>query len=49
MTDGALAAAIFVGLVLNAALGWWWADLAGGMVIIVYGLREGAHALRESN
>jgi divalent metal cation (Fe/Co/Zn/Cd) transporter len=49
MTDGALAAAIFVGLVLNAALGWWWADLAGGMVIIVYGLREGAHALRESD
>ncbi len=49
MTDGALAAAIFVGLVLNAALGWWWADLAGGIVIIGYGLREGAHALRESD
>jgi divalent metal cation (Fe/Co/Zn/Cd) transporter len=44
--DGSLAAAILVGLVLNAALGWWWADLAGGIVIIVYGLREGRTALR---
>jgi len=48
MIDGTLAAAILVGLVLNAAFGWWWADLAGGVVIIGYGLREGAHALRQS-
>ena len=47
MIDGTLAAAILVGLVLNAAFGWWWADLAGGVVIIGYGLREGAHALRQ--
>jgi divalent metal cation (Fe/Co/Zn/Cd) transporter len=47
MIDGTLAAAILVALVLNAALGWWWADLAGGVLIIGYGLREGAHALRE--
>jgi divalent metal cation (Fe/Co/Zn/Cd) transporter len=46
MIDGALAATIFVGLVLNTAFGWWWADLAGGVVIIGYGLREGARALR---
>ena len=45
MIDGSLAAAILVGLVLNAAFGWWWADLAGGIVIIGYGLREGVHAL----
>jgi len=49
MIDGTLAATILVGLVLNAALGWWWADLAGGFVIIGYGLREGSVALRGLN
>src|ERR1700730_8870038 len=48
MVDGALAATILVGLVLNAAFGWWWADLAGGVIIIGYGLPRGAHALRGS-
>jgi divalent metal cation (Fe/Co/Zn/Cd) transporter len=47
--DGALAAAILVGLVLNAAFGWWWADLLAGVILIGYGIREGAHALRESS
>jgi divalent metal cation (Fe/Co/Zn/Cd) transporter len=28
MIDGILAAAVLAGLVLNAALGWWWADPA---------------------
>lgn len=46
MVDGCLAGSILVGLVLNATLGWWWADLIGGAVIIGYGLREGLHALR---
>lgn len=49
MIDGTLAATILVGLVLNAAFGWWWADLGGGAVIIVYGLREGYVALRGSS
>ena len=49
MIDGTLAATILIGLVLNAAFGWWWADLAGGVVIIGYGLREGSFALRGSN
>jgi divalent metal cation (Fe/Co/Zn/Cd) transporter len=46
VVDGTLAAAILVGLVLNAALGWWWADLAAGVVLIAYGLREGVAHLR---
>lgn len=46
LIDGVLAAAILVGLVLNAALGWWWADVLGGVVVIVYGVREGVHAIR---
>jgi divalent metal cation (Fe/Co/Zn/Cd) transporter len=46
MVDGALAGAILVGLILNATLGWWWADIAAGGVIVGYGLHEGIHALR---
>jgi divalent metal cation (Fe/Co/Zn/Cd) transporter len=38
--DGILAVAVLVGLVANAALGWWWADPAAGFVIVFYGLRE---------
>jgi divalent metal cation (Fe/Co/Zn/Cd) transporter len=38
--DGLLACAVLVGLTLNAALGWWWADPAAGIVIIYYALKE---------
>jgi divalent metal cation (Fe/Co/Zn/Cd) transporter len=47
--DGALAAAILLGVVLNAALGWWWADPLSALVILVYGLREARHAWAEAN
>ena len=46
LIDGTLAAAVLAGLVMNAVLGWWWADIAGGVVVIVYGLREGSEAIR---
>ena len=49
MIDGTLAATILIGLVLNAVFGWWWADLAGGVIIIGYGLREGSVLLRSSS
>jgi divalent metal cation (Fe/Co/Zn/Cd) transporter len=45
LIDGYLAAAVLAGLVLNAAAGWWWADPLAGLVIVVYGLREGWSAL----
>jgi len=38
--DGILAAAVLGGLVLNAALGWWWADPAAGYVLVYYAARE---------
>ena len=38
--DGILAVAVLVGLVLNAALGWWWADPAAGYVLVYYRGRE---------
>jgi divalent metal cation (Fe/Co/Zn/Cd) transporter len=44
--DGVLAAAVLGGLVLNAALGWWWADPLAGYVLLVYAVREGMRALR---
>jgi divalent metal cation (Fe/Co/Zn/Cd) transporter len=44
LIDAALAAAVLAGLVLNAALGWWWADPLAGLVIVYYGIKEGRHA-----
>ena len=40
LIDGVLASAVLAGLVLNAALGWWWADPAAGYVLVYYGARE---------
>ena len=40
MIDGILATAVLLGLILNAALGWWWADPAAGYVLVFYGARE---------
>jgi divalent metal cation (Fe/Co/Zn/Cd) transporter len=38
--DGILAGAVLLGLLLNAALGWWWADPAAGYVLVYYAARE---------
>jgi divalent metal cation (Fe/Co/Zn/Cd) transporter len=40
-----LSAAVLVGLVLNTALGWWWADPAAGVVLAALAVREGRNAL----
>ena len=40
LIDGILATAVLLGLVLNAALGWWWADPAAGYVLVYYAARE---------
>lgn len=40
LIDGLLAAAVLLGLVLNTAAGWWWADPAAGYVLVHYALRE---------
>jgi divalent metal cation (Fe/Co/Zn/Cd) transporter len=42
--DGLLACAVMLGLALNAAIDWWWADPAAGLAIVSYALRE-AHAI----
>jgi divalent metal cation (Fe/Co/Zn/Cd) transporter len=40
-----LSAAVLVGLVLNAALGWWWADPVVALGLAVVAVREGRSAL----
>jgi divalent metal cation (Fe/Co/Zn/Cd) transporter len=43
--DGLLALAVLLGLVLNFAFGWWWADPAVGFVIVYYAVREAIQSL----
>jgi divalent metal cation (Fe/Co/Zn/Cd) transporter len=38
--DGILALAVLLGLIVNAAAGWWWADPAAGYVLVYYATRE---------
>jgi divalent metal cation (Fe/Co/Zn/Cd) transporter len=45
LIDGVLATAVLLGLVLNAALGLWWADPAAGYVLVYYGAPEARSAL----
>jgi divalent metal cation (Fe/Co/Zn/Cd) transporter len=44
LIDGILASAVLLGLVLNAAFGWWWADPAAGYVLVYYAAREAREA-----
>ena len=46
LIDGLLATAVLAGLVLNATLGWWWADPAAGFVLVYYAVTEGLAAVR---
>lgn len=41
-----LSATLFVGLVLNAVWGWWWADIAAAGTMIPWVLKEGIEGLR---
>ena len=45
--DAYLAAAVLVGVALNAIFGWWWADPASGLVIVGYALKEGVAHWRD--
>lgn len=41
-----LSAVLLVGLVLNATLGWWWADPLAAVAIAAFAVREGVEAWR---
>jgi divalent metal cation (Fe/Co/Zn/Cd) transporter len=45
LIDAGLAAAVLLGLLANAVLGWSWADPAAALVIVYYAIREGVHVL----
>lgn len=49
LIDAYLAGAVLVGLSLNAAFGWWWADPAAGLVIVYYAAREAHTSLAHRN
>lgn len=40
-----LAATVLVGLSLNAALGWWWADPLAALAVMPLVIKEGVVAL----
>lgn len=48
LVDGVLAASVLLGIVLDYALGWWWADPVAGLVIVAYAAREAVQLLRPS-
>ena len=41
-----LSAILLVGLVLNAALGWWWADPAAALIMVPLIAKEGVEAMK---
>jgi divalent metal cation (Fe/Co/Zn/Cd) transporter len=46
LIDAALAAAVLLGVGLNALVGWWWSDPLAGLIIVAYGIAEGRAAWR---
>ena len=46
--DGLLAVAVLLGLILNATIGWWWADPTSAFVLVYYALREARHILYDA-
>lgn len=40
VVDAYLAGCVLVGVLLNSALGWWWADPVASLVIVYYGIKE---------
>ena len=40
LIDAMLAAAVLLGLLLNATLGWSWTDPIAALTIVAYALRE---------
>jgi divalent metal cation (Fe/Co/Zn/Cd) transporter len=46
LIDGILATSVLLGIALDYALGWWWADPLAGLVIVFYAIREAVHIFR---
>jgi divalent metal cation (Fe/Co/Zn/Cd) transporter len=46
LIDAGLAGTLLVGLLLNAALGWWWADPLTALVLAALAVEGGLEGLR---
>ena len=46
--DGCLSSSILLALVLNTALGWWWADALAALAVAGFATAEGIRHWRES-
>jgi divalent metal cation (Fe/Co/Zn/Cd) transporter len=44
-----LAAVVLLGLALNAAFGWWWADPVAALIVAAFAIREGVEAWEEAS
>ena len=43
-----LSGAVVLGVGLNAALGWWWADPVAALAMVPFLIREGREAIQEA-
>ncbi|WP_201978079.1 cation transporter [Hymenobacter rubidus] len=48
LVDAALAGVVLLSMGLTRVLGWWWADAAGGLVLMAYCFWEARHAWGEA-
>jgi divalent metal cation (Fe/Co/Zn/Cd) transporter len=48
LIDAILAVAVLTGLILNAAVDWWWADPLAAYVLVVYSVREAQETFQPS-
>jgi len=46
--DGSLSTGVLTARVLNASLGWWWADAAAALVVAAFAISQGVRHWRES-
>ena len=46
--DARSAVAVLTGVLLNASIGWWWADPASALVLVLYGSRVARDAWHEA-
>lgn len=48
LLDGGLAAGVLVALVLDLAVGWWWADPAAALLVAAVAIKEGAEGWHQA-
>ena len=46
LVDAGLSAAVLLGLLMNATLGWWWIDPIVAALLALYSFKEGIEGLR---